>query len=176
MKNFRGRARLSGVYPISPDIALAGAIEVSEGTIFSDSELEGVNINELHLTLAPRDVPNLRFSVGHLDLTSYFDRNSFAKDALTHFFAPQLQSNPALASNGLGSRTGALLNYTITDNVDARASLFSSDRSISEFELSGFAGELGLRTGNVIIRGTYISAIDGGANDGPNEIFWICAG
>ena len=172
-EEFSGRARVSGFYPISPDIALAGAVEVSEGTIFSDSELEGVNINELHLTLAPRDVPNMRFSVGQLDLTSYFDRNSFAKDALTHFFAPELQSNPALASNGLGSRTGALLNYAITDNVEARASLFSSDRSISEFDLSGFAGELGLRTGNAIIRGTYISAIDGGANDGPNEIFGL---
>ncbi|NEQ97307.1 MAG: porin [Cyanothece sp. SIO2G6] len=168
---FSGRARVSGFYPVSPEIALAGAVEVSEGTAFSDSELEGANINELHLTFAPRDVPNLRLRVGHLDLTSYFDRNSFAKDALTHFFSPELQTNPALAANGLGSRTGALINYSITDDLEARAVLFSSDRSISDFDLTGFAGELGFRVGNAIIRGTYVSAIDGGANDGPDEIF-----
>ncbi|MGK7890338.1 MAG: hypothetical protein AB4042_13465 [Leptolyngbyaceae cyanobacterium] len=168
---FSGRARVSGFYPISPDIALAGAVEVSEGSIFSDSELEGANINELHLTLAPRGVPNLRMRLGHLDLTSYFDRNSFAKDGLTHFFSPTLQTNPALAANGLGSRTGALVNYSVTDNIEARGVLFSSDRSISEFDLTGFGGELGFRAGNAIIRGTYISAIDGGSNDGPDEIF-----
>ncbi|MGF1496818.1 MAG: porin [Elainellaceae cyanobacterium] len=165
------RARLTAVYPVTPELLFGGSFEITEGEIFADSELEGANINELYLTYALRSVPNLRFTLGQLDLTSYFDRNSFAKDALTHFINPVFQTNPALAVNAIGSRVGGLVNYSVTDNVELRAAVFSSDRSISEFELDAFAGEVGLRFGNAIVRGTYVSARDGGSDDGPGEIF-----
>ncbi|HHP7245741.1 MAG TPA: hypothetical protein ACFE0H_13755 [Elainellaceae cyanobacterium] len=169
--DFSARARLSGTYYLTPQILVGGALDLTEGTAFSDSETEGFNINELYLAASLRDLPNLRFVVGQLDLTSYFDRNSFAKDSLTHFFNPAFQTNPALAANAIGSRPGALINFSPTDNLDVRAAAFSSDRSIGDFALDGFAGEVGFRVGNLILRGTYVSARDGGTNDGPPEIF-----
>ncbi|MGJ3254115.1 MAG: hypothetical protein ACFE0J_23725 [Elainellaceae cyanobacterium] len=169
--DFSARARLSGTYYLTPQILVGGALDLTEGTAFSDSETEGFNINELYLAASLRDLPNLRFVVGQLDLTSYFDRNSFAKDSLTHFFNPVFQTNPALAANAIGSRPGALINFSPTDNLDVRAAAFSSDRSIGDFDLDGFAGEVGFRVGNLILRGTYVSARDGGTNDGPPEIF-----
>jgi hypothetical protein len=165
------RARLTGIYPFTPQILVGGTIDLTEGQDFSDTDTEGLSINELYLAASLRDLPNLRFVIGQLDLTSYFDRNSFAKDSLTHFFNPVFQTNPALASSSIGSRLGALINFNPTDNFEIRAAAFSSDRAIGDFELDGFAGELGYRIGNLILRGTYVSARDGGTNDGPAEIF-----
>ncbi|MEL6223871.1 MAG: porin, partial [Cyanobacteria bacterium J06627_8] len=73
--------------------------------------------------------------------------------------------------NAIGSRPGVLVNFSPTDSIDARVAAFSSDRSIADFDLDGFAGELGFQVGNLILRGTYVSARDGGTNDGPPEIF-----
>jgi hypothetical protein len=168
---FSARARLSGVHYLTPQVLIGTALDVTEGASFSDSETEGFNINELYLAAALRDLPNLRFVVGQIDLTSYFDRNSFAKDSLTHFFDSTFQTNPALAANAIGSRPGVLVNFSPTDTIDARVAAFSSDRSIGDFALDGFAGELGFQVGNLILRGTYVSARDGGSNDGPLEIF-----
>lgn len=165
------RARLTGIYPFTPQIFVGGTVDLTEGQDFSDSETEGLSINELYIAASLRDLPNLRFVVGQIDLTSYFDRNSFAKDSLTHFFNPVFQTNPALASSSIGSRPGALINFSPTDNFEVRAAAFSSDRAIGDFALDGFAGELGYRVGNLILRGTYVSARDGGTNDGPAEIF-----
>ncbi|MEO0405957.1 MAG: hypothetical protein AAF289_01270 [Cyanobacteria bacterium P01_A01_bin.135] len=165
------RGRLSGVYPITSYLVVGGAIDLTEGTAFVDSELEGLNINELYFTVAPPSLPNLRFTVGQVDLTSYFDRNSFAKDAVTHFFNPVFQTNPALATSGLGSRQGIVANWAVNDDVRLALASFSSDRSISDFELDGYAGEVSVRLGNGIIRGTYVNGRDAGANDGPSDIF-----
>ena len=111
--------------------------------------------------------------MGQLDLTSYFDRNSFAKDGASHFFNPVFQTNPALTATGIGSRPGALVNWALSDNLEAKAAVFSSSRSISDFALDGFAGEIGLRYGNAIIRGTYASGRDAGSRDGFREIFQV---
>jgi hypothetical protein len=165
------RARIIGVYPITPRLQVGGSIDITDGDLFSEGGDNGVRINELYLTAAPQDLPNLRLVVGQLDLTSYFDRNSFAKDAATQFFNPVFSTNPALSAAGIGSRQGALVNWTITDNVEARGAIFSSDRSISEFELNAFAGELGVRFDNLIVRGTYVTAEDSGDGDGFQEIF-----
>lgn len=170
------RARITGVYPITPRIQVGGSLDLTDGDIFSEGGEDGVNINELYITLAPQDLPNLRFVAGQLDLTSYFDRNSFAKDSATQFFNPVFSTNPALSAAGIGSRQGALVNWTITDNLEARAVVFSSDRSISEFELNAFAGEIGLRLGNLIVRGTYVTSEDSGSGDGFQEIFNIDRG
>jgi len=138
---------------------------------FSENNQDGVSINELYLAASLRDLPNLRFVVGQLDLTSYFDRNSFAKDRASQFFNPIFQTNAALAAAGIGSRPGALINWSVTDSLEARAAVFSSDRSISDFSLDGFAGELGLRLGrNFIIRGTYATGRDGGAGTSFREV------
>jgi hypothetical protein len=68
------------------------------------------------------------------------------------------------------------VNWTITDNVEARGVVFSSDRSISDFELNAFAGEIGLRLDNLIVRGTYVTSEDSGNGDGFQEIFNIDRG
>ena len=170
------RGRLTAIYPITSYLLVGGSIDLTEGDAFIDSELEGVNINELYVTVAPPSIPNLRFTLGQIDLTSYFDRNSFAKDAVTHFFNPIFQTNPALATSGVGSRQGIVANWAVTDDVRLAVAGFSSDRSISDFELDAVAAELGLRLGSGIIRGTYVNNRESGTNDGPADIFGIPRG
>jgi hypothetical protein len=170
------RARVTGVYPLSPNVVVGGTIDFTDGNAFTDSPDQGISINELYVAAAFPGVPNLRFAVGQLDLTSYFDRNSFAKDGATHFFNPVFQTNPALAATGIGSRPAALVNWSITDYLEAKAAVFSSSRSISDFSLDGFAGEVGLRYGNFIVRGTFASGRDAGARSGFREIFQIDRG
>jgi len=170
------RARLTAIYPITSYLLVGGSIDLTEGDAFVDSQLEGVNINELYVTVAPPALPNLRFTLGQIDLTSYFDRNSFAKDSVTHFFNPIFQTNPALATSGIGSRQGIVANWAVTDDVRLAVSGFSSDRSISDFELDSVAAELGVRFGNGIIRGTYVNSQDSGTDDGPADIFSLNRG
>ena len=165
------RFRVTGVYPILPELQVGSSIDFTEGNVFSESDEDGLSINELYVAASVPNYPNLRLIVGQIDLTSYFDRNSFAKDSATHFFNPVFATNPALAAAGLGARQGAVVNWTITDNIEAKAAVFSSDRSISDFALNGFAGELGGRLGNLIVRGTYVTGIDSGANTGFEEIY-----
>lgn len=167
------RARLTGVYPLSPRVLVGGSLDLTDGNAFTDSPDEGLSINELYVAIALPDVPNLRFVVGQLDLTSYFDRNSFSKDAVTHFFNPVFQTNPALAAAGIGSRPTALLNWTVSDNLEAKAAVFSSARNIDDFSLDGFVGELGLRYGNFILRGTYVTNRDAGSRNGFRESFQL---
>jgi hypothetical protein len=167
------RARATVVYPILPELQVGASLDFTDGDLFSESGDDGLAINELYVAASVPNYPNLRFVVGQLDLTSYFDRNSFAKDAATQFFNPVFATNPALAAAGLGSRQAALLNWTITDNLEAKAAVFSSDRSISNFNVNGFAGELGVRLGNLIVRGTYVTDEDSGANTGFEEIYQI---
>ncbi|HEY9649438.1 MAG TPA: hypothetical protein V6C95_02160 [Coleofasciculaceae cyanobacterium] len=172
------RARVSALYPLTPQLQLGGTLDLTtEDSSFVDSPTQGLNINELYLATAPfADLPNLRFVVGQMDLTSYFDRNSFAKDGTTHFFNPAFQTNPALSATGIGSRPGLLVNWSLTDNIEAKAAVFSASESLGDFALDGFAGEIGIRYGNAIIRGTYASGRDGGSGDGFQEIFQIDRG
>ncbi|MEM7713516.1 MAG: porin [Cyanobacteria bacterium P01_A01_bin.68] len=171
------RARLTGTYPLTPQVLFGGTLDLtSEGSSFDDSPREGLNINELYLATSLTGLPNLRFAVGQLDLTSYFDRNSFAKDGASQFFNPVFQTNPALASTGIGSKPGLLVNWSVTDNIDAKAAVFSSSDALSEFSLDAFAGEIGVRYGNAIIRGTYSTARDAGNRDSFPQSFQIARG
>ncbi len=171
------RARLAGVYPLTPQVLFGATLDLtSEGSSFDDSRREGLNINELYLATSISGLPNLRFAVGQLDLTSYFDRNSFAKDGASQFFNPVFQTNPALAATGISSKPGLLVNWSVTDNIDAKAAIFSSSDSLSEFGLDGFAGEVGVRYGNAIIRGTYSTARDAGNRDSFPQSFQIDRG
>ena len=156
------RARLRGIYPVSPNALFGAIVDLATGDDFAGTEGSGLNLTELYFTGSLPSYSNLRLTVGLMDLTSYFDRNSFAKDSTTHFFHPLFQTNPALASAGIGSRPGALLNWNITDNVEAKAAVFSSERSLGSFSLDAFAGEIGFRAGNGIIRATYASNQDTG--------------
>jgi len=167
------RARLGALYPLTPQLLFGATLDLtSAANRFADSPGQGLNINELYFSFAPvTALPNLRLVAGQLDLTSYFDRNSFAKDSATHFFNSVFQTNPALSSTGISSRPAVLVNWTLTDNIEAKAAVFSSSRSLSDFALDGFAGEIGLRIGNAIIRGTYTSDRDAGLRDGFKEIF-----
>ncbi|WP_414619757.1 carbohydrate porin [Calothrix sp. CCY 0018] len=175
--NTSARARLSGTYPLTPQVLFGATLDLtSEDSSFDDSRREGLNINELYLATSLTGLPNLRFAVGQLDLTSYFDRNSFAKDGASQFFNPVFQTNPALASTGISSKPGLLVNWSVTDNIDAKAAVFSSSDALSNFSLDGFAGEVGVRYGNAIIRGTYSTARDGGNRDSFPQSFQIDRG
>jgi hypothetical protein len=170
------RARLTGIYPISPNALFGGSLDLTAGDGFSDSPGGGLQLNELYFTGSLPRLPSLRLTAGLVDLTSYFDRNSFAKDATTHFFNPVFQTNPALSSAGISSRPGVLLNWDITDNFQARAAAFSSHRNLGDFALDGFASEVAFRSGNAIIRGTFASNRDAGRNNGFKEIYEIDRG
>jgi len=171
-----GRARVTGTLPLTPRVLVGGTLDFVDGRAFTDSENQGISLNELYLATSIPDLPNLRFVVGQLDLTSYFDRNSFAKDGASMFFNPVFQTNPALAATGIGSRQAALVNWSITDNAEAKAAVFSSSRDLNDFSVDGFAGELGIRFGNTIVRGTYATNRDGGRRDGFREIFQVDRG
>lgn len=165
------RARLSGSYAFTPNVLLGATLDLTTGDAFTNSPEDGFDLNELFVTVSPSTVPNLRFTVGMIDLTSYFDRNSFAKDAATHFFNPVFQTNPALAAAGLGSRPGVLVNWDVVDNLILRGAAFSSDRDLGDFTFDSAAAEVGVRLGNAIIRGTYVNSRDAGRQSGFREIF-----
>ena len=169
------RARLSGIYPISPNALVGGSVDLSTGDSLSVAPGGGLQLqlNELYFTGSLPSLPNLRMSVGLLDLTSYFDRNSFAKNAETHFFNSVFQTNPALSAAGIGSRPALLLNWDVTDNLQARAAAFSSHRNLGDLAINAFAGEVAFRAGNAIIRGTYASDRDAERNNGFKEIYGI---
>ena len=169
------RARLTGLYPFSTNALVGGTLDLTTGDGFSNAPGGGLQLqlNELYFTGSLPSMPNLRMTVGLIDLTSYFDRNSFAKDAETHFFNPVFQTNPALAAAGIGSRPGILLNWDITDDLQARAAAFSSHRNLGDFAIDAFAGEVAYRAGNAIIRGTVATDRDAGRNNGFKEIYGI---
>jgi hypothetical protein len=164
-----GRLRARGTYIVNPSLMFGAIVDLAAGETFA-GEGAGLDINELYATASLPSYPNLRFTVGLMDLTSYFDRNSFAKNPETHFFNSVFQTNPALSAAEIGSRIGALVNWSITDNLDFRATAFSSSRNLGEFAIDAYATELALRFGTAIIRGTYVSARDVG-RDGFREIF-----
>jgi hypothetical protein len=166
------RARLTGVYPFSPNALVGGTVDLGTGPDFSDPQAGSLRVSELYFTGNLPNYPKLRMSAGLLDLTSFFDRNSFAKDVTTHFFNPVFQTNPALAATGIASRPAVVLNWNITDNVEAKVAGFSSAQSIGDFALDGFASELGFRYGNGIIRATYATDRDVDKN-GFGEIYGI---
>jgi len=156
------RLRLRGFYPVSPNALFGAIVDLATGNDFAGTEDSGLNLSELYFTGNLPEYPHLRLVVGLMDLTSYFDRNSFAKDNTTHFFNNAFQTNPALATAGIGSRLGVLLNWNITDNIEAKGAAFSSNRNLGDFALDAFAGEIGLRAGNGIIRATYSTNQDTG--------------
>lgn len=165
------RARLSGSYAISPQVLLGAVVDLTTGNAFSDTVGTGLSLNELYVSAAPiPSLPGLRLVAGLMDLTSYFDRNSFAKDGASHFFNAAFQTNPALSAAGLSSRPGLLLNWSLNDSVDVKAAAFSSNRNLGDFSLDGFAGEVGVRVGTAILRGTYLSSQDAGQRSGFQEI------
>lgn len=151
------RLRLSGYYPLTEHLLVGGSVDLATGEALGD---DGINLNELYLATTFPGLENLRFIVGQLDLTSYFDRNSFAKDSGRDFFNSIFHTNPALAQAGLGSRPGALANWSITDNLEVRGAIFSSAANIGDFSLDGYAAEAAYRAGNLILRGTYASGRD----------------
>jgi hypothetical protein len=168
------RARLTGIYPVSPQVLFGATLDLLDGdNLLVDSRGDGLNINELYVATSFAGLPNLRFVLGQIDLTSYFDRNSFAKDGASQFFNPLFQTNPALSATGIASRPGFLVNWSVTDNIEAKAAVFSSSDKISDFSLDGFAGEVAIRYGNAIIRGTYATNRDAGIRDSFPESFGI---
>jgi hypothetical protein len=154
------RARLNGSTFLTPNLLVGGTLDIVTGPDLTSND--GVQLTELYLAAAIPDAPGLRFRVGQLDLTSYFDRNSFAKDIGRDFFNPNFNTNPALIAglNSTASHPGGLVQWAVNDDITLSASAFSSAPGISDFALDGFAGELSFRTGNLILRGTYLTSRD----------------
>lgn len=154
------RARLSGDAFLTPNLLVGGSLDFVTGPDLTSND--GVQLTELYLATAVPGVPGLRFRVGQLDITSYFDRNSFAKDNSRDFFNSTFNTNPALiaGANATASRPAGLVQWAITDDLNLSASVFSSASSITDFALDGFAGEVGFRTGNLIVRGTFLTGRD----------------
>lgn len=165
------RVRLLGSYVLSPNLMVGTTLELVTGNAFTANQEVTANINELYAVASLPQLPTLRLVVGQMDLTAYFDRNSFAKDVAIHFMHPVFQTNPALSAAGLQPRPGALLNWAISDQVDARAAVYASTRRLDAFALDSFAGEVAARFGNAIVRASYVSGRDGGADTGFGEIY-----
>ena len=165
------RLRATGTYAVTPNLLFGATLDLTNGDAFADSENPAFDLNELYVTVSPASLPNLHLTAGMVDLTSYFDRNSFAKDSVTHFFNPVFQTNPALAATGIGSRPTALLSWDITEDLNVKAAGFSSSRDFGSLAIDGFAGEVGARFGNFVVRGTYSTDRDAGQDDGFREIF-----
>lgn len=154
------RARLNGSAFLTPNLLVGGTLDLVSGPNLTSTD--GVQVTELYLATALPGAPGLRFRLGQLDMTSYFDRNSFAKDIGRDFFNPIFNSNPALLAglNFNASHPGGLVQWAVTDDLSVTASAFSSAAGISDFSLDGFAGEVAFRTGNVVLRGTYLTSRD----------------
>ncbi|MEM7062070.1 MAG: hypothetical protein AAF572_02770 [Cyanobacteria bacterium P01_B01_bin.77] len=167
---FSARARVYGHYFLESNVALVGAVDLSTGDAFSDTSSTGFNVSELFVVASPPNAPNLRGAVGLIELSSFFDRNSFAKDSLTHFINPVFQTNPALAATQLESKPAALLHWRPIDEVILKAATFSSG-GFDDLTLDAVAGEIGVNLGNLIVRGTYVSSTDDGDRDGIPESF-----
>ena len=158
--NSSARARLSGEAFLTPNLLVGGALDLVTGPDLTNDD--GVDLTELYLAASVPGAPGLRFRLGQLDLTSYFDRNSFAKDIGRDFFNSNFHTNPALISgaNATASRPGGLVQWSVTDDIALNAAVFSSASDITDFALDGFASEVGFRTGNLILRGTFLTARD----------------
>jgi hypothetical protein len=154
------RARLSGDAFLTPNLVVGGALDLATGPDLTARD--GVQLTELYLATAVPGAPGLRFRLGQLDLTSYFDRNSFAKDIARDFFNAALQTNPAVigGANATASHPGGLVQWAITDDIALNAAVFSSAADITDFALDGFAGEVSFRTGDLILRGTLATSRD----------------
>lgn len=154
------RARLNGAAFLTPSVLVGGTLDVVSGPDLTSAD--GVQLTELYVATSLPGVPGLRFRLGQLDLTSYFDRNSFAKDISRDFFNSTFQTNPALigGANATASRPAGLVQWAINDDLAISAAAFSSSSNITDFALDGFAGEVDFRTGNLIVRGTFLTSRD----------------
>lgn len=158
--NSSARARISGDAFLTPNLLVGGALDLVTGPDLTNRD--GVQLTELYLATSVPGAPGLRFRLGQLDLTSYFDRNSFSKDISRDFFNAVFQTNPALiaGANATASRPGGLVQWAVTDDITLNAAVFSSAANITDFALDGFAGEVAFRTGDVILRGTFLTSRD----------------
>ncbi len=170
------RARLTGLYPLTPDVLFGAVVDLATGQGFSDSRDSGLSLNELYVAVSPSALPRLRLVGGLMDYTSYFDRNSFAKDGASQFFNQAFQTNPALSATGLASRPGLIANWSLTDDFEIKGGVFSSRRNLGSFALDGYVAEADWRIGTLILRGTYLSAKDAGQQSGFAEIFPVDRG
>ncbi len=170
-----GQARASVSYPITDYSEISGAVEFTQGNALSNSA-EDLRIQELYYNAQLPGQSNVNLTVGKTDLTSHFDRNSFAKDGTTHFFNSALQSNPALVSAGMASRPAAVARWRASDGVMVKGAVFSSDPELTELGANGAAAEVGIWQGNTLVRATYVTGEDRGAETSFQEAYSLPRG
>ena len=151
------RGRVSGSHFLSPNWLIGGALDIVTGPDLTNDD--GVQLTELYLATAIPALPGVQFRLGQLDMTSYFDRNSFAKDISRDFFNSTFHTNPALVAgaNVTASRPGGLVQWLVTDNLNLSAAVFSSSGNFADFALDGLATEVGFRMGDFVLRGTFVT-------------------
>lgn len=151
------RGRVSGFHFLSPNWLIGGALDIVTGPDLTNDD--GFQLTELYLATAIPALPGMQFRLGQLDMTSYFDRNSFAKDISRDFFNSTFHTNPALVAgaNVTSSRPGGLVQWLVMDNLNLSAAVFSSSGNLADFALDGLATEVGFRMGDLVLRGTFVT-------------------
>ncbi|MEL6247588.1 MAG: hypothetical protein AAFY78_24270 [Cyanobacteria bacterium J06648_16] len=164
-----GRATVT--YSFNEATFLGGTLEATRGTglVNLDSDL---SLHELYLTRSLIPDSTLTLTAGQLDLTSYFDRNSFAKDGTVHFANPTFQTNPALAAAGLESEPALLASWRPTDHLLTKVAVFSSG-GVNNLSPDGVAAEVGWQSGTAIMRLTYVTGRDAGDNTSFEEAYGL---
>ena len=86
------RLRATLLYPLSDQWLTGAEVDLAGGEAFGQADRLSLQVNELYAAFAPASIPELRIVVGLIDLTSYFNRNSFVKiepaTFLMRFFRP----------------------------------------------------------------------------------------
>jgi len=147
-------------YTLGSNTILGLDMDFIAGSLFGPG---GVDVRQLFIAQSIPGFENLRFLAGKLDLTAAFDRNSFAKDNLTHFFNFNFGTNPALVAGGLGAKPAFLADWLITDNFSVKLAPFASQFVGDLFQFDSLAGEVAVRfEENYVARFTFVTGRDTG--------------
>ncbi len=89
---------------------------------------ESLNINEARIEQRWLQ-DSLTFTIGQIDLTSYFDQNNFANKETIQYITQQFNNNPTIDWGGSGNffGGGAVIDARMTNNVTASLLLFEGN-------------------------------------------------
>ncbi|MEN9240421.1 MAG: hypothetical protein Q6J68_06645 [Thermostichales cyanobacterium SZTDM-1c_bins_54] len=149
-------------YTLGSNTILGLDVDIIGGSLFGPS---GIDVKQLFIAQSIPGLENLRFLAGKLDLTAAFDRNSFAKDNLTHFFNFNFGTNPALVAGGLGAKPAFLVDWLVTDDLAVKVAPFASQFVGDVFQFDSLAGEVAFRfQENYVTRLTFVTGRDTGVS------------
>ena len=149
-------------YTLGSNTVLGLDVDFIAGSLFGPG---GIDVKQLFIAQSIPGLENLRFLGGKLDLTAIFDRNSFAKDNLTHFFNFNFGTNPALVAGGLGAKPALVADWLISDELSVKIAPFASQFVGDVFQFDSLAGEVAFRfQENYVARLTFVTGRDTGVS------------